>query len=115
MKKKFHDAFRGLFLGFTDKSIRIQWVLALLAAGAGFFMKLTGMEWIAVIICIGSVIVTEMLNTCIERTCDMYTEERNEHIRYIKDMAAGAVLLSAMVSLMVALIILFRHIGGIRT
>lgn len=112
MKKKFHDAFRGLFLGFTDKSIRIQWILAGLAFIAGMIMKLEPMEWVAVVICIGFVIVTEMVNTCIERTCDMHTQEWDEHVKYIKDLAAGAVLAAAIASLIVALIILFRHIGG---
>lgn len=113
MKKKFHDAFRGLFLGFTDRSIRTQWILAFCAVIAGFIMKLEWMEWIAVIICIGSVIVTEMLNTCIERTCDMHTREWDEQVKYIKDMAAGAVLAAAIASLITAVIILSRHIGGI--
>lgn len=112
MKKKFQDAFHGLMLGFADKSVRIQWILGLLAVGAGLIMKLESMEWAAVIICMGFVIVTEMINTCIERTCDMHTRQYDEQVRYIKDLAAGAVLVSAITALVTALIILYRHIGG---
>lgn len=112
MKKKFQDAFRGMFSGFQDKSIRAQWILASLAVIAGVIMKLESIEWVAVVICIGFVIVTEMVNTCIERTCDMHTKEWDAHVKYIKDLAAGAVLVAAIASLIVALIILFRHIGG---
>ncbi|MDD6258503.1 MAG: diacylglycerol kinase [Erysipelotrichaceae bacterium] len=110
MKKKFAAAFRGLFSGFKDISILTQWILAALALIAGCIMHLSTMEWIAVALCIGLVIVTEMVNTCIERTCDMIMKEWSSEVRYIKDLAAGAVVAAAITALICALIILFRHL-----
>ena len=110
MKKKFKDAFRGILTGLHHQSIVIQFMLACLAVLAGLFMKLNGAEWVAVVLCIGGVITAEMLNTCIEKICDMYTTEYREEIKVIKDIAAGAVLVISAAALIVALIILAAHL-----
>jgi len=111
MKEKFKPAFQGLADAVHDQGCRTQMILAALALCAGFILKLSAGEWVAVIICIGMVITAEILNTCIERVCDLYSNEFDERIRLIKDLAAGAVLVSAIAALLCSLIILFSHIG----
>lgn len=111
MKEKFRPAFQGLADAAHDQGCRTQMILAALALCAGFILKLSAGEWVAVIICIGMVITAEILNTCIERVCDLYSNEFDERIRLIKDLAAGAVLVSAIAALLCSLIILFSHIG----
>ncbi len=110
MKEKFRPAFNGIVLGFKDPAIRIQMILALLAMIAGFVLKLSIAEWIAVIICIGLVISTEILNTCVEKVCDLYSKEEDERIKVIKDLAAGAVLVSAICALITAMLILISRL-----
>lgn len=112
MKKKFAAAFNGLKLGFSHKSVRVQYILALLAVCAGIIMRLSVLEWVIVIICIGCVIGAEILNTCIEKLCDLHTEEYDEHVKVIKDLAAGAVLTFSLMALAAALLILAVHIRG---
>lgn len=111
LKKKFLPAFAGLADGFRDSGIRVQYILALCAVMAGFVLKLSAGEWIAVIVCIGMVVASEMLNTCIEKLCDLYTMEEDARIKMIKDLAAGAVLVAGAASLACAIIILIRHIS----
>ena len=113
MKKKFQDAFRGVSLGFRDASIRQQWILAAMALCAAIVLRLDLYEWLSVIICIAMVIVSETFNTAIEKVCDLYSTEYNEKIQYIKDLCAGAVLLASAAALISALVILFRHLGGL--
>lgn len=108
--KKFENAFRGIVTGWLHKSIRVQFILAAMAVTAGMILKLEAMEWTAVIICIGLVITAEMLNTCVEMLCDLHTKEFNSMVRDIKDIAAGAVLVSSLTALICALVILVRHI-----
>ena len=110
MKKKFSDAFHGIALSLQHKSILLQCFLGLLAVIAGFVLHLTTNEWVAVILAIGLVISTEVLNTCIEKLCDLYSTETREDIRTIKDLAAGAVLFASIAALIVALVILCNHI-----
>lgn len=69
-------------------------------------------EWLFVLLCIGSVIALEIVNTCIEKLCDLISIEKCNEIKEIKDMAASAVFVVSIVSLCIAILILFRHLGG---
>ncbi|MBR3312264.1 MAG: diacylglycerol kinase family protein [Solobacterium sp.] len=110
MKKKFEDAFRGLYEAFMDPSVFLQAVLGIMAVIAGFILKLERTEWLMVILCIGLVITAEILNTCIEKLCDLYSTAYSERIRKIKDMSSGAVLFAALIALTAAVMILLNHI-----
>lgn len=112
MKNKFSAAFSGIVTGLRHRSIILQFLLGFLAILAGFALQLTTGEWIAVVLAIVMVIGAEMLNTCIELLCDLYTRDYNEMIKAIKDIAAGAVLVISLGAFVTALIILFRHLGG---
>ncbi|MCF0114830.1 MAG: diacylglycerol kinase family protein [Erysipelotrichaceae bacterium] len=109
---KFIVAFRGLLDACKDKSVFIQLILGWMALGAGLVLRFSLMEMIAVILCIGLVVTTEMLNTCIELVCNRITVEQDDAIGRIKDMAAGAVLFSSMIALVVAVLIFLKHVGG---
>ena len=56
------------------------------------------------ILCFGLVLSAELVNTALESVCDAVTEEKSEKIKIAKDAAAGAVLLSAIISAIVGLI-----------
>ena len=110
MINKFYVAFVGLLSSFKDKSIQIQYVLAILACIVAWMIGCTYYEWLAVLLCIGLVIVAEILNTCIEKLCDLYTAERNEKIKFIKDLGAGGVLFASMIALSVGILIFIHHL-----
>lgn len=84
---------------------RIQLVAAILAIGMGCLLNLARGEWIAIILCCVMVLSLEMINTSIEKICDLVTTEYNPVVKVIKDVAAGAVLLSAVASLVIGIII----------
>ncbi len=108
--KKFQYAFTGLLRGFEHPSILLQFILGICAIIAGIVLHLTMTEWLVVITLIGCVITCEILNTCIEKICDMYSKSYSTEIRDIKDLAAGAVLCISIVSFVVAIVILLQHI-----
>ena len=110
MISKFAAAFAGIRKGLSHRAIVVQFILAALAAAVGFVLRLDSMEWCAVVICIAAVISAEMLNTCVEKLCDLYTDTYNETVRTIKDIAAGAVLCASLGALICALIILARRL-----
>lgn len=107
---KFKNAFVGIWYSLHDKNIGIQVVFAVLAMIACWILKAELLEIIIVLLCISSVIVTEIINTCIEKTCDLIDQEYNEKIKVIKDMAASAVLVASIVSLLVAIFLIVRRI-----
>lgn len=107
----FKYAWNGIvyFLRYGNNA-RIQSAAAVLATGMGYALGLSRGEWISVILCCALVLSLEMINTAIEKTCDLITTEYNPLVKIIKDVAAGAVLLSAVASLVIGIIIFFPKI-----
>jgi diacylglycerol kinase len=113
MKKKFIPAIHGLKLAIEDKSIRIQIILGILTLIVSYIIRVNEIEFLFILSAIALVIVNETVNTCIERLCDFCTTERNEKIKYIKDLSAAAVLMSSIYALIIGIVILWNHIGGL--
>lgn len=94
----------------TEQNGRAQGVIALLVIGAAFFFGITLVEWALVLGCIALVICLEMVNSAIEKVCNLITTEYNPSIKTIKDIAAGAVLLAAIITAVVGTIIFLPHV-----
>ena len=77
---------------------------------AGFLFRLSGLEWVAVVLCIGAVLAAEGFNSAIEALCDRVSPEYDEAIKHAKDLAAGAVLIFAIMSVVVGLLIFIPKI-----
>jgi diacylglycerol kinase len=63
------------------------------------------MEWVMVILTIGIVLAAEAFNTAIEQIANFIQPDQDKRIEYIKDMAAGGVLITAIAAFIVGLII----------
>ena len=85
--------------------MRIHVFAILVVTVAGIFLGLTAVEWSVIALCIGSVISAEMMNTAIELLVDLVSPEFNKKAGEIKDIAAGAVLLTAIIATVVAIYI----------
>lgn len=107
-------AVQGIYHFFRrERNGQIQGIIALLTIIAGMFFGIGRMEWLALLLCIGLVVSMEMLNSAIERICNMYTTDFHPAIKIIKDVAAAAVLWSATASFIIGLIIFIPHIIGL--
>lgn len=99
-------ALKGVFLLLKNEpNFRLQSIVALLVTGAGFYFDISSIEWILQTLAIGLVLGTEALNTAIEKTADFVHPDHHPKIGVIKDIAAGAVLLSAITALIIGSII----------
>lgn len=74
-----------------------------------WLFKVTKIEFILLLICITFVIVCELLNTVSEEICNLIDSNYNEKIKYIKDLSAGMVLVSAIISAIIGLIIFIPY------
>ncbi len=100
--KSFHFAFNGIInLIKKEHNARIHVVALICVIGFGIFFEIGLIEWIAITIVAGLVILTELFNTAVERLADFVEPEWNEKIGLIKDYCAGAVLISALISIIV--------------
>ena len=92
-----------------EQNARIHLFAAGIVTAMGFLFHLKRVEWIMVILCIGLVIATEIMNTAIERLVDLVSPQKNEKARLIKNISAGAVLFSALIALITGLIIFIPY------
>jgi diacylglycerol kinase len=84
---------------------RIQAVVAMLVVVAAFFFGISAQEWLWILLCIGLVIGLEMVNTAIETLANRLHPDRHPDIKIVKDVAAGAVLWAAVISVLVGALI----------
>jgi len=90
--------------------MRIHGYIAIAAILAGFLLKISASDWLALVIVISFVFILELINTSIETLVDLYTTEYHHLAKIAKDTAAGAVLVAAAVSVCVGLIIFLPKI-----
>lgn len=93
----------------TQMNLRVHLVALLTVVIVGLAVKLNADHWCMVLLCCMAVISLELVNTALEKTCDAVTGENHPLIGQAKDACAGAVLISAVGSVCIALLIL---IGG---
>jgi diacylglycerol kinase (ATP) len=104
--RSFGYAFSGLKTLFREE--HNAWIHAsatVLVIFAGFLLRISETEWIAVTAAIGMVIAAEAFNSSIERLADVVQPERDGRIKGVKDLAAGAVLACAIAAAVIGLII----------
>ena len=89
----------------SDDNGRIQLLMGLAVILAGLYFRVNRTEWCALLACIALVMSLEMVNAAIEKLCDHLHPEQHPAIGKVKDIAAGAVLWSAMISAIIGLII----------
>mgnify|MGYP000942816355 CR=1 FL=1 len=99
-------AYQGIHSMVSEEpNAKIHLAAAILVVIAGLCFDISTTEWLFVVLSIGWVISLELLNTALEQMADFVHTEKNEYIKKIKDLAAGAVLVSAICAFIVALII----------
>ncbi|RNL56461.1 diacylglycerol kinase [Pedobacter jejuensis] len=104
--KSFKYAFNGLKHFFVvEHNARIHLVAAAFAIGLSFYLNISSLEWIAILAVIVVVFVAEIFNSCMEKLSDVVSPEVNPQIKIVKDMAAAAVLMAAILALAVGAII----------
>ena len=89
----------------TEHSIMIQFSIAILLVIAGFYFHISREEWMMQTLAVGLVLGIESLNTAVEKIADFIHPEFHERIGFIKDIAAGAVMFTAIASIVVGLLI----------
>jgi diacylglycerol kinase (ATP) len=102
----FGFAFNGLYTFFKQEpNARIHLIATLTVFIAGVYFNVSLTEIIALVIVTGFVWVAEIFNTAIERIMDFISTEKNSNIKFIKDLSACAVLLSAITAMVTGAII----------
>lgn len=109
-RKRLSNSFKYAFEGIqeawkTEQNLKIHFMIMFLVIIAGIVLKISAIEWMICLVLFGLVISLELVNTAIETTVDIAMPEINEKAKFAKDIAAGAVLFSAIISAIIGLII----------
>ncbi len=113
--KKLVDSFNYAIEGIiysvrTQRNMRIHMIIAMLVLTVCFFFDLTKIELLILTLTITLVIVAEMINTAIECAIDATTNYYHPLVKTAKNVAAGAVLITAMNAVLVAYIIFYDKV-----
>jgi diacylglycerol kinase len=109
--KKVGFALQGIRIAWREEiSFRMQLGGLLVLLGAGWFFSLKPLEWILLIGSMGAVLSAELFNTALEEFCDMHTRSHDPHVARIKDLAAGAVLVTSLMAFAVVAFIFVPHL-----
>ena len=85
-------------------------VIGLLAIGMGLWLGISPVEWGLVFVAITGVFIAEMLNTVVEACVDLATQKYHPLAKIAKDVAAGTVLLNAILSIIIGLFVFGPHL-----
>ena len=103
--KSFGYAIHGIYLLFKGTiNARIHFLAVGVTSIAGFYFAITNLEWLAILICFAMVLSTEAINTAINPTFD-------NNIKEIKDLSAGAVLITAIISVIIGILIFWPYMA----
>jgi diacylglycerol kinase len=109
--KSFLYAWNGIVMALREqRNLRIHFAATVLVILAGLYFSVTATEWCILLLCIALVISIELINSSIEDLVNLVTAEWKPQAGKIKDIAAGAVLVMAIIALIVGIIIFYPYI-----
>lgn len=110
----FGFAFSGLWHAIsTQINIKVHISIAIIAIALGIFLHISAVEFAIIFLAIAGVLITEMFNTVIELCIDLASPAYHPLAKIAKDVAAGVVLLSAIMSIIIALFIFGPHLWAL--
>lgn len=111
--KSFNHAFRGVGIVFkTGHNFWVHLFITAFVLVLGFLLKISHIEWAILVLSVGSVLVAETFNTAVEIDIDLTSPDHHPYARDTKDVAAGAVLICAIIATITGLIIFLPKIIG---
>ena len=109
--RSFKYAAKGIkYVFLTQHNFWIHLVFAAAVIVCGFAFNVSRFEWLILILCIGFVLVAEVMNTAFEELVDLISPGFSKKAGRIKDIGAGAVLLASLVSAIAGLLIFIPKI-----
>ncbi len=107
----FGYAFSGLWYALrTQRNVRVHLVAALLAILLGIWLHISALEFALLFVAITGVFSAEMFNTVLELCVDLASPTYHPLAKIAKDVAAGAVLLNALLAIIIGSFVFIPHL-----
>ncbi|MCW3127626.1 MAG: diacylglycerol kinase [Bacteroidetes bacterium] len=112
--KSFGYACQGIIIATREQlNIKIHLLAVIVVTAAGWYYHITSAEWCWVVLCFGMVLSAELFNSAIENLVDLVSPGHHHIAGKVKDIAAGAVLVTAIGAGVIALLIFKKYIIGV--
>ncbi|NIF04667.1 diacylglycerol kinase family protein [Chryseobacterium sp. Tr-659] len=109
--KSFLNAFRGVWVMIkTERNFQIELLAFVINIFLIFYFRLNAMDTALILIVSFAVLSAEIFNTAIEKICDIIQPDFDKRIGFIKDIAAGAVVLMAIAAATVGILVYRKYI-----
>jgi diacylglycerol kinase (ATP) len=104
--KSISFALNGITVFFKNEhNSHIHLIATICVIFLGIYLELNTIEWVVITLAIGLVFISEIINSSIERLADLVNKEISPEIKIIKDLAAAAVLFSAIISVIIGILV----------
>ncbi len=111
LARSFVYAFEGVrYTARTQRNMRIHIAIAVLAIAGGIAFHVSPVEFALIFVAIMNVVISEMFNTVAEACVDLAVKEISPLAKIAKDVAAGAVLLNACLSIIIGVFVFGPHL-----
>jgi len=109
--KSFKFAFEGIFHAFYhERNMRIHGLMALIVIFFAAYLKVRAEDWVILLLLIALVISLELVNTAVERVVDLKSPDVHPLAKQAKDVAAGAVLMMSIMSVIIGVCIFIKYL-----
>lgn len=109
--KSFQNAFNGFWLMMkSERNFQIELLAFIVNLFLIFYLKLSNIDAILILIVSFGVLAAEIFNTAIEKICDIIQPDFDKRIGFIKDISAGSVILMAILSVIVGILVYWKYI-----
>ncbi len=98
-----------------EHNARVHAVATLATILVSFWLRISLSDWRWIVLAIALVWICEAINTALEAICDRFSPEPNDAVRIAKDVAAGAVLVSALGAILAGTLTLWPYAAVLMT
>lgn len=112
---RFKFSFRNALIGIktaykSQRNLRVHIIISFFVIIFGVFLKVSMVEWLILLLTILVVLVTEIFNTALEFTVDLFSTEYSKQAKKAKDISAAGVLITAFFAIFIGIIIFLPKI-----
>lgn len=108
--KSFINSFRGIWMMLkSERNFQIEAAALIINIFLIFYLKLSGIDTVLITAVSLAVLSAEIFNTAVEKICDIIHPEFDKRIGFIKDISAGAVILTAIASVVAGIFVYWKY------
>jgi diacylglycerol kinase (ATP) len=109
--KSFGYAIEGIvFTVKSQRNMRLHLLAAVIVCSVAFWLNVSREDWRWLALCMALVWITELLNSAVEYLCDVVMPDQHLSVKRAKDIAAGAVLIGAVVAAVIGGLTLWPYL-----